>query len=198
MPCKVCNHPRVAEADALLNAGTSDQKAAIALGGMTRASVRRHRTSGHVKPSPSAPIAPARPPADGSPASRVHAILDNLDAVDVTKLSTSAQVAYFNTRLRAIETLNRIAPSTLPAETEAEAKFKAAMEMVEVHDDVIARLPVSLRAVFAVSMHERFEGRKKGPVPHGTAEAAVRGEAILARLLAEEQAARDAARKARA
>ena len=190
--CSVCSSPRRADADAALNAGQSYERVA-ALVGVSKASVARHRQNGHVKPTLGARRQPVIPwialRADATAYEHAARIVASLAAVDTSTLSPREASNHSEAYRRAVDTLGRLQPTQVAQESvsEAEEKIKTLEEFLAVHDAVIERLPAPLRAVFALAMHERFEGRKRGATPPSTLALAARGEDILVRLAAQER-----------
>jgi hypothetical protein len=89
------------------------------------------------------PQLPTPPGAESTPEAQVRAIVASLNAVDVTKLSNSAQIALFAERRRAAEALGRVAG---PAPT----RVMTWPEFMQVNDGMVGR-------VFA-SIFEHLEG----------------------------------------
>lgn len=114
--CKVCRAGalRLQQADAMLRDGKPYAVVARFLG-VTRHSVSRHQSSGHVAPAPmvapttSPPVAPPVAPSN-DPIDVMQKAMDDLAAVDTTNMSPAARSAHFDNLRRAAESLARIKP----------------------------------------------------------------------------------------
>jgi len=102
----VCQHPRAAEINAALASGDAVLRVQRRFGFARRDPLDRHVKSGHVPPAAPSPSQPSS--AGGTPVEQVRAIVDSLNAIDVSRLSPSAQIALFAERRRAAESLARV------------------------------------------------------------------------------------------
>jgi hypothetical protein len=192
--CHTCLSPSRDEIDTALAAGRTYEQVSAAFG-VSTGSLIRHKRDGHMR------SIGARPPRTTLPAARRmspeasaydHAarLVNDLATVDVSRLSPRERSQHAESYRRAVDTLGRLAPVSTAQVSKAEEMIKVQDEIQAVYDATIDRLPWPLQAAFALALHERFKDRKRGPTPASTVADAARGEELLARLVAEERAAR--------
>lgn len=126
--CATCASPMVAIVNSMLEHGRPDTLVAR-IAGLTRDSVRGHRTQGHVVPETPPPVAPVAstpdPIADvagavaliadtSTPEEQIRVILADLNAMDMAKMSPASKLDLLEAKRRAVDTLAKHAAPPVP------------------------------------------------------------------------------------
>ena len=121
--CTVCRSPLMTAANSMIVAGM--QATVIATHtSLSEQALRRHRRAGHV-PTASVAVTPTfiRPDGPVDVAADLTAQRDVLNAIDITTLSPSTQMALFAERRRTAEALSKVLPPPLPPSSGALEKL---------------------------------------------------------------------------
>jgi hypothetical protein len=147
--CTVCDHEQHEEIDAQLRAGVP-QTTVAGVFELGAASVGRHVRNGHVPPGPSADVPVAVPRGRGrsrgrgvvrsdssDPVGMAREIIEELRAVDVSKLPPSARSGHYAEMRKALETLHRLDPKTAEPTIVSMHDVEGLPEFLEILADVL-------------------------------------------------------------
>ena len=120
--CAVCGHPRVAYVDRLVTAGNRSLKSIAAEVGVSYDALRKTHVPNHLPVAAAARGAAARGGGGGgvapgaSPLDVLRNNMDQLAAIDVTRLPASQRAQHLESVRRAAESLAKMEPPAAPTE----------------------------------------------------------------------------------
>lgn len=116
--CSVCNHPRLSHIDRLIVAGNRSLASIAAEVGVHYSALRRHTAKHVARPAVPPANAPTTSggglPAGSSPVAVMRKTVDDLAAIDASKLPPAQRVAHLDALRRATESLARMEPPAAP------------------------------------------------------------------------------------